>query len=72
MIDFSADLRSASVVNDGLRFTYSSSARAFALLNGRPKKIEIDGAPGNPKLSPSGAGYVVTLPHGQHVVQLTL
>jgi hypothetical protein len=72
MVDFSGDLRSASVVNDGLRFAYSSSTRALALVNGRPKKIEIDGAPGSPKLSPSGAGYVVTLPHGQHVVQLTL
>ncbi len=72
MVDFSGDLRSASVVNDGLRFAYSSSTRALALVNGRPKKIEIDGASANPKLSPSGAGYVVTLPHGQHVVQLTL
>jgi hypothetical protein len=72
MMDFNGDLRSASVVNDGLRFTYGSTARALALLNTRPRKIEVDGAPSNPKLTTSGSGFVVTLPRGQHVVQLTL
>ena len=50
MTDFNGDLRSASVVTDGLRFSYESSARALALLNARPRKFEIDGAPGDPKL----------------------
>jgi hypothetical protein len=72
MVDFSGDLRSASVITDGLRFTYSSSARALALVNARPRKLEIDGAPSTPKLGPSGAGFVLTLPKGEHVVQLTL
>jgi len=71
MIDFNGDLRSAGVVNDGLRFTYGSSARALALLNARPRKIELDGAPSNPKVAASGDGFVLTLPRGQHVVQLT-
>ena len=72
MIDFNGDLRSAGVINDGLRFTYESSARALALLNARPRKIELDGAPSNPKLGAAGRGFVLTLPRGQHVVQLTL
>jgi hypothetical protein len=72
MVDFNGDLRSASVVNDGLRFTYGSGARALALLNARPRKMELDGAPSTPKLAASSSGFVLTLPRGQHVVQLTL
>lgn len=70
--DFSADLRAASVVGNGLRFSYASSARAFAVLTGHPRKFEIDGAPCDPKLLQSGANFVLTLPRGEHVVQLTL
>src|ERR1700722_8837626 len=72
MVDFNGDLRSASVVTDGLRFSYGSSARALALLNARPRKLEIDGAPSDPKLRESGPSFVLTLPRGKHVVQLTL
>jgi hypothetical protein len=72
MVDFNGDLRSASAVTDGLRFAYQSSARALALLNARPRKLEIDGAPSDPKLVESGSSFVLTLPRGQHVVQLTL
>jgi len=72
MVDFNGDLRSASVITDGLRFTYESSARALALLNARPGKLEIDGAPSDPKLGESGPSFVLTLPRGKHVVQVTL
>jgi hypothetical protein len=72
MVDFNGDLRSASVTTDGLRFMYESSARALALLNARPRKLEIDGAPSDPKLRESGSSFVLTLPRGKHVVQLTL
>jgi hypothetical protein len=76
MVDFNGDLSSASVVTDGLRFTYESTARALAVLNARPKKFEIDGAPHEPALLPTllpaGPGFVLTLPKGHHVVQLTL
>ncbi len=70
--DFSGDLRSASVVANGLRFSYASSARALAVLTAHPRKFEIDGAPCDPKLLPSGPNFVLTLPRGEHVVQLTL
>jgi hypothetical protein len=76
MVDFNGDLGSASVVTNGLRFTYESSARALAVLNARPKKFEIDGAPHEPALFPTllpaGPNFVLTLPRGHHVVQLTL
>jgi hypothetical protein len=72
IVDFNGDLRSASATTDGLRFTYESSARALALLNARPRKLEIDGAPSDPKLRESGPSFVLTLPRGKHVVQITL
>jgi len=71
MVDFNGELRSAAAIGDGLRFTYASSARALSVLSARPRKIEVDGAPANPKLSPSGAAFVLTLPRGQHAVQIT-
>jgi hypothetical protein len=72
IVDFNGDLRSASVTSDGLRFSYGSSARALALLNVRPRKVEIDGHRNDPKLRESGTGFILTLPRGQHLVQLTL
>jgi hypothetical protein len=72
LVDFNGDLRSADAVTDGLRFTYESSARALALLNAPPGKVEVDGASVNPKLIESGASFVLTLPRGQHVVRITL
>src|ERR1700733_574749 len=72
MVDFNGDLRSASAAADGVRFTYESSARALALLSARPRKLEIDGTLRDPILRPSGSGFVLTLPRGHHVVQLTL
>jgi hypothetical protein len=72
IVDFNGDLRSASVLTDGLHFSYQSSTRALAVLSARPRKVEIDGTPIEPELRESGAGYVLTLPRGQHVVQLTI
>jgi hypothetical protein len=70
--DFNGDLRSASVLTDGLRFSYGSSARALALLNTRPSKLEIDGARKDFELRESSTGFLLTLPRGEHVVHLTL
>ncbi len=71
IVDFNGDLRSANASAQALQFTYQSNARALALLNARPRKIEIDGAIDGDKLVESGAGFVLTLPRGQHIVQLT-
>jgi hypothetical protein len=71
ILDFNGDLNSANASTEDLRFSYRSNARALALLNARPRKIEIDGAIAGEKLSESGASFVLTLPRGQHVVQLT-
>jgi hypothetical protein len=72
MTDFNGDLKSASAEPEGLRFTYQSSARAIAVINARPSKIQIDGVLNNSKLVECGNGFVLTLPRGEHVVRLTL
>ena len=71
IVDFNGDLGSANASTQGLEFSYQSNARALALLNARPRKIEIDGAIAGEKLPESGPNFVLTLPRGQHVVQLT-
>lgn len=72
MADFNGDLRTATALSDGLRFSYESSARALAILSARPGTLEIDGVRTEPKLRDCGATFVLTLPRGQHIVQLTL
>ena len=71
IVDFNGDLGSANASTQGVEFSYQSNARALALLNARPRKIEIDGAIAGEKLPESGANFVLTLPRGQHIVQLT-
>jgi hypothetical protein len=71
IVDFNGDLRSANASAQDLQFSYQSNARALALLNARPGKIEIDGAPAGEELLESAASFVLRLPRGQHVVTLT-
>jgi len=70
IVDFNGDLQSANASTQGLQFSYRSSARAIALLNARPKKIEVDGVAASEELRESGDSFVLALPRGQHVVQL--
>lgn len=70
ILDFNGNLRSASVSSTALDFSYQSNARAVAVLNTRPSKMEIDGAISDQKIQQSGATFVIMLPRGQHVVTL--
>jgi hypothetical protein len=70
VVDFNGELHSASTSAKGLELSYQSNSRALAMLNARPHKIEIDGASSNAALIESGAGFVLSLPRGQHIVQL--
>jgi len=72
VLDFNGELRSASGLASGIEFSYQSSARAMALVSARPSKIEIDGAPVQQEFPQSGAGFLLKLPRGQHVVQLEI
>lgn len=71
ILDFNGELHSANGSTQELQFSYQSNARAIALLNARPAKIEVDGVAIAEKLEESGASFVLRLPRGQHVVQLT-
>jgi hypothetical protein len=71
MVDFNGELDSANSSAQGMQFSYVSKARAIAVLNARPHRIEIDGAVVDEKLSASGADFVLSLPRGQHILQLT-
>ena len=70
IVDFNGELGSANASTQGLQFSYQSNARALAVLNARPSKVEVDGAPDAVPLSESGASFVLSLPRGQHIVQL--
>jgi hypothetical protein len=71
MLDFTGNLRSANASTTGLQFSYQSNARAVAVVNMRPRKLEIDGTVAQPDVLESGANFAVMLPRGQHVVQIT-
>jgi hypothetical protein len=70
ILDFNGNLRSASASGAGLEFSYQSSARAIALLNTRPHRVEIDGAAVEQNITESGSSFQLLLPRGQHVVNL--
>ena len=65
---FNGELASAQVV-DGrtVEMAYQSSARAFAVLNHKPARVEIDGAQSALELA---APDTITLPRGQHLVTI--
>jgi hypothetical protein len=71
MLDFNGNLRSAAVSATGLEFSYQSNARAAAVLNKRPLKLEVDGSSSGQPILESGPNFVVLLPRGQHVVAIS-
>ena len=68
LTDLNADLRSATTLANGLEFVYQSSARALALLDHEPGRVEIDGEPATSVID----GKLLKLPRGQHIVTVTL
>jgi hypothetical protein len=66
VLDFNGDLKMAEVIPQGIEFAYQSSARALALLEHAPSKLEVDGVESVPVMS----GNVLVLPRGQHFVTL--
>jgi hypothetical protein len=66
VVDFNGDLKMAAVTSAGIEFTYQSSARAMAMLERPPAKLQIDGVEQAPQMS----GNVLLLPRGQHFVTL--
>ena len=67
VLDFNGDLKMAGVTPQGIEFAYQSTARAMALVEHVPAKLQIDGVETTPEM----AGNVLLLPRGQHLVSLT-
>jgi hypothetical protein len=65
---FNGELTSAqSVDGHAIELSYKSSARAFAVLNHKPARLEIDGA----QIAAEFAGpNTIALPRGQHIVTI--
>jgi hypothetical protein len=63
LVDFNGVLQSAGSLPDGLEFRYQSSARALAVFNRQPAKLEVDGS--NLVVSSS----TIQLPKGVHKVR---
>ena len=70
ILDFNGNIRSASASAAGLEFSYQSNARAVAVVNTRPRRVEIDGAVVEPNILQSGSTYLLLLPRGQHIVRV--
>jgi hypothetical protein len=70
ILDLSGDIESASVGLESIEFGYRSSTRAFAALDREPAAMEIDGAAAELHAEVQGTRWILTLPRGQHLVQL--
>ena len=68
LISFNGELTSAEMV-DGhtIELSYQSSARALAVLDRKPLRVEIDGVAGAPD---AAGGNAIFLPRGQHIVTI--
>ena len=68
MTDLNADLKAARAVGaNGLEFSYQSGARAIAILDRAPQRVEIDGVAGAPAMA---GPRTLLLPRGQHIVKV--
>ena len=71
ILDFNGDLRSAERLPDSaVELSYESSARALALVDHKPMRLEIDGADARLDFLASETSYSVVLPRGQHLVTI--
>ena len=70
IVDFNGGLNSAGARANGVEFSYQSSARAFAALDFKPTRLEIDGAAATLHAIAVDSNYIVQLPKGQHLIVL--
>jgi hypothetical protein len=70
LLALNADLRSAGATARSIEFAYRSPARALALVDKRPARIEVDGETTKIAIREAGNAYLLPLPRGQHLVSL--
>ncbi|MBM3746257.1 MAG: hypothetical protein FJW34_10705 [Acidobacteria bacterium] len=69
LLDLNAELHSAMARPGGLEFTYRSSARALAVLDRRPERVQVDGVVvPDPVVLAGRDACILALPRGQHWV----
>ena len=64
LVDFNGRLRSLDPLSKGFEFSYSSDARAWAVFDDVPARVEVDDRP-------VAAELFMPLPRGQHLVKVT-
>ena len=69
--ELNGDLLDASVEDGAVRFSYRAEARAIALVDRRPARLEIDGAVEEPQLLEARRHWALLLPRGRHEVRLS-
>ncbi len=70
LLDFTGELMSAEALPGSLAFAYRASARALAVLDRKPGKLDIDGVRAELRAIQADGRCVLFLPPGQHVVTL--
>ncbi|MEN6603774.1 MAG: hypothetical protein ABFD86_15295, partial [Bryobacteraceae bacterium] len=70
VLALNADLRSAGATTHSIEFAYRSQARALALVDKRPARIDVDGETAKVDVRETGSAYLLLLPRGQHLVSL--
>lgn len=70
LLRLNGELRTAAALPGGVEFSYVSAARAFAVVDRRPVRMEIDGMETAPEVAAEGGVYTVRLPRGQHLVTI--
>jgi hypothetical protein len=70
LLDLTGELTGADSLAGGLEFSYRSSARAFAVIDKRPHRVEIDGTAAQPRVLDTVSGFTLSLPRGQHLVRI--
>ncbi len=71
VLDFNGELRSAERTDDStIELSYENASRAFALLDRKPARLELDGAVAGLTVLPSDQRFVLLLPRGRHLVTI--
>jgi hypothetical protein len=69
LLRLNGDLKAARMVRGAMEFSYQSAARAIAILDVAPRRMQIDGVDEVPQLA---GPKTILLPRGQHVVTLAI
>ncbi|MFB3778186.1 MAG: hypothetical protein ACE141_11260 [Bryobacteraceae bacterium] len=70
LLDLTGELISAESVPGGIRFTYRSAARVYAVLDALPRRVRIDRRIMEPTVFTSTQRFTLRLPPGEHRIEI--